>query len=101
MLGTDPLAGEVITPDHVAIAQRVHERGHAQMASLRVWPELDDVTFGSADELARQLDRFVANDRERRETARRMRAQMLDVFGHASLMRRLCAWMIDALAPPE
>ncbi len=99
MMGTDPFVEETITPEHVASARAVSERSDVQMASLRVWPDLDAVTFGSADELAGQLQRFLTNEEERRETARRMRQRMLEAFGHQALMRRLCEWMVEALGP--
>jgi hypothetical protein len=99
MMGLDPFEPERITDDHVARARAVHDGSDATMATLRVWPEFESATFETQEELACQLERFVTHDDERRATARRMRGQMLDVFGHRALMQRLLDWIADALRP--
>ena len=67
----------------------------------QIWPSLDEVTFGSADELAQQLDTYLADEKRRKRVAASMRERMLDKYGYRGLVRRLLGWLPEALAPQQ
>ncbi len=97
MRGLDPRAPFKITGD---FRRRFLEMRDADVppSAKQVWPGLDEVTFGSPDELAERLEYYLANEDARRRVAAEMRERMLDMYGYRGLVRRLLGWLVRALA---
>ena len=78
-------------------------RSSAQGGYIRsagtIWSEdYDAVAYGSADELARKVTSFLADETERRRIAQSMRAVVLARFTYLATTRRLLHFIADDLA---
>lgn len=62
------------------------------------WPKLEQVTFGTYDELVARLERFLAHAQERWAIADAMRSRMLEVFSYRSVITHLLAWLVACLS---
>lgn len=97
MLRGQALETPIVVNEATLAAARSLSIRPAERQPWVLWPELDEVTFASYDEMAGRFEHFIAHPEARQQIAQRMRARMLEHFGYEALMRRLLDWLTERL----
>jgi len=98
-------SGQGFDPDSpIAVDERLFEQSliadqleREILVAPVVWPEFDQVAFGTERELVERLEFFLDNHEQRRAIAAAMRARVLELFAHQRLMRQMLHWLRDTL----
>jgi hypothetical protein len=85
LMGTDLLDSE----QSYAMWLEMNEAGDYLTSASAVWPEYDQVAFGSRDELHGQIQHFLSDPGQRRRIAESMRRPVIEHFTYAGITRRL------------
>ncbi|MBN2561961.1 MAG: glycosyltransferase family 1 protein [Phycisphaerae bacterium] len=101
MQGMDPHTPVVFADEESFRNLRaVHEERSLVLASA-LWPEFENITFGTEGELVDRLEWYLANAEERNAIAASMRDRSLERFGYKTLMGKVLSWMVDTLGQPD
>lgn len=69
-----------------------------EKAPDQLWPELNEVTFGSKAEFVERLEWFMTEPDRRRTVVESIRKPVLKYFSYDALMNKTLSWMLDALS---
>jgi hypothetical protein len=65
-----------------------------------IWPEYDDVSFSTRDQLQSRLTTYLGNDEARRRVAESMRCRVIEKAGYEHINNRLLDMITRELAEP-
>jgi hypothetical protein len=92
--GSDPRAD---MPFFFATLKEAALGGFCPTAST-LWNEFDQVAFWNKEQLGRQVQHFLSNADDRRETAAAMRARSLETVTYRAISKRMLNFIADDLA---
>lgn len=95
MRGQDPETPLKVSPAHIARTQK--RATPAEHIPTLIWPQFEQLTFGTRAELWALLDRYVDDEHARGQFAADMRARTLATFGMRALMQRVVTWLTETL----